>query len=163
MADSRARAFVDVLLPAFEQAVAIATALEGRVTNKPKQDEASAVKAALTVADTASQEALLIPLLDAFRGSRLEAEEDTPSVALFQGRDPADRIVIDPIDGTYRYYLGRGGPYAILAGWARNNVYESALVALPRENLILAGAPPSRAASLLARPLRGINGAAERR
>ena len=124
-----------MLEPAMEQAAAIATALEGRVANRPKSGEASAVKAALTVADTAAQEALLVPLLAPFRDARLEAEEDTRSVARFTGEASEFRIVIDPIDGTFHFFLGARGPYAVMAGLAIAGRYEAALVALPREGL----------------------------
>jgi len=127
--------FVRVLAPAMEQAAAIATALEGRVANRPKSGEATPVKAALTVADTAAQEALLVPLLGRFRAARLEAEEDTRSVELFTGEAPALRIVIDPIDGTFHFFLGARGPYAVMAGLAIGDRYEAALVALPREGV----------------------------
>lgn len=115
------------------QAAAIAAALEGRVPNAPKSGEATAVKAALTIADTASQESLLIPLAKEFRSARLEAEEDTSSVAFFDASDARTRIVIDPIDGTLHFYLRARGPYAIMAGLAIDGRYEAALVALPRE------------------------------
>lgn len=124
--------FVRVLLPAFEQAAAIALALEGRVANRPKRGETSEIKAALTIADTAAQEALLVPLLGEFRGVQLEAEEDTPSVALFRG-SRGRRVVVDPIDGTFNYFLKRRGPYAVMAGLAEDDRYQAALVALPRE------------------------------
>lgn len=127
--------FVRVLAPAMEQAAAIAAALEGRVANRPKSGEASDVKAALTVADTAAQEALLVPLLPRFAAARLEAEEDTRSVARFSGEAEALRIVIDPIDGTFRFFLGGRGPYAVMAGLAIAGRYEAALIALPREGL----------------------------
>jgi fructose-1,6-bisphosphatase/inositol monophosphatase family enzyme len=101
--------------------------------NAPKAGETTAVKAALTVADTAAQEALLVPLLGRFRGACLEAEEDTHSVELFTGETPELRIVIDPIDGTFHFFLGGRGPYAVMAGLAVRGRYEAALVALPRE------------------------------
>jgi fructose-1,6-bisphosphatase/inositol monophosphatase family enzyme len=129
------REFVRVLRPALEQAAAIAVSLEGRVANQPKAGEATAVKAALTVADTAAQEALLVPLLERFAGARLEAEEATRSVPRFTGEAGAMRIVIDPIDGTFHFFLGRRGPYAVLAGLALADRFEAALVALPREGL----------------------------
>ena len=124
-----------MLAPAMEQAAAIAAALEGRVANRPKSGEATAVKSALTVADTASQEALLVPLLARFRAARLEAEEDTHSVARFTGEADAMRIVIDPLDGTFHFFLGGRGPYAVMAGLAIAGRYEAALLALPREGL----------------------------
>ncbi len=144
----RSRRFVETLLPAFEQAAAIATALEGRVSNRPKATESSAVKAALTIADTAAQEAILVPLIDGFANCRLEAEEDTPSVARFVGSSARERIVIDPIDGTFRFYLGGAGPYAIMAGWALDASFQAALVALPTERalfLAVAGGGARRA------------------
>lgn len=133
MAASDPRAFVRVLGPAMAQAAAIADALEGRVPNVPKRGATTAVKAALTIADTAAQEALLIPLAEGFRAARLEAEEDTSGVALFDGSDARQRIVIDPLDGTLHFYLGAGGPYAVMAGLAIDARYAAALVALPRE------------------------------
>ncbi len=127
--------FVRTLSPALDQAAAIAAALQGRVPNVPKIGEESAVKAALTIADTAAQEALLVPLLARFRAARLEAEEDTHSVELFDGSAAALRIVIDPIDGTFHFYLGRRGMYAVMAGFAVDGRFEAALVALPNEQL----------------------------
>src|SRR5262249_54406717 len=85
MAIAAPRECVRTLRPAMLQASAIAAALEGRVPNVPKPDEHTAVKAALTIADTAAQEALLVPLVKRFREAQLEAEEDTRSVGLFGG------------------------------------------------------------------------------
>jgi fructose-1,6-bisphosphatase/inositol monophosphatase family enzyme len=127
--------FVKAIAPALREAAAIARDLEGRVSNQPKWGESSDVKAALTVADTAAQEAILGPLLDRFPGVRLRAEEDTPTVARF----PADAdasVVIDPIDGTLRFYLQGGGPYGVMVGLAIANEYQAALVALPRERYV---------------------------
>jgi hypothetical protein len=65
---------------------------------------------------------------------RLEAEEDTPSVAAFP--DAGEHlVVVDPIDGTLQFYLGGRGPYACLVGLARAGRFEAGLVALPREGL----------------------------
>jgi fructose-1,6-bisphosphatase/inositol monophosphatase family enzyme len=127
--------FVATLSPALEQAAAIAAALQGRVPNVPKAGESTAVKAALTIADTAAQEALLVPLLARFRPARLEAEEETQTVELFTGSAPDLRIVVDPIDGTLHFYLAGRGFYAVMAGFAVGDRYEAALVALPREEL----------------------------
>ncbi len=126
--------FARALAPALRQSASIARALEGRVSNRPKTGEATAVKAALTIADTASQEALLVPLLENFPAVRVEAEEDTPSVRRFPAEGNA-LVVIDPIDGTLRFYLEGRGPYAVMVGLAMDDVYQAALVALPREEL----------------------------
>jgi fructose-1,6-bisphosphatase/inositol monophosphatase family enzyme len=126
--------FVRALAPALQQAASIARSLEGRVSNRPKLGEATEVKAALTVADTESQEALLAPLLEHFPQVKLEAEEDTPSVSRFSDSGDA-LVVIDPIDGTLRFYLEGRGPYAVMIGLAIRDRYEASLVALPREQL----------------------------
>jgi fructose-1,6-bisphosphatase/inositol monophosphatase family enzyme len=126
--------FVRTLAPALQRAASIARSLEGRVSNRPKLGEATEVKAALTTADTASQEALLAPLLEHFPQVRLAAEEDTPSVSRFSDSGDA-LVVIDPIDGTLRFYLEERGPYAVMIGLAIRDRYEASLVALPREGL----------------------------
>lgn len=131
-------AFVAALAPALRQAAAIAHSLEGLVSNNPKRGETTAVKQALTVADTASQEALLVALLEHFPGVRLEAEEDTPSVSRFPSVADAV-VVIDPIDGTFHSYLGSQGPYAVLVGLAVAGRFEASLVALGREGLFFDG------------------------
>jgi fructose-1,6-bisphosphatase/inositol monophosphatase family enzyme len=128
--------FVRALAPALRQSASIARALEGRVANRPKRGEATPVKAALTIADTASQEALLVPLFEHFPSVRLAAEEDTPSTGRF-ARSGAELVVVDPIDGTLRFYLEGRGPYAVMVGLAREGAYDAALVALPREELYL--------------------------
>jgi fructose-1,6-bisphosphatase/inositol monophosphatase family enzyme len=118
------------------QAASIARALEGRVANRPKHGEASDIKAALTIADTAAQEAILVPLYEHFPNVGLAAEEDTPSVARFPERQDV-RVVMDPIDGTLRFYLEGRGPYAVMVGMAVEDEYQAALVALPRDGIFL--------------------------
>ncbi len=126
--------FVQVIAPALREAAAIARSLEGRVANRPKAGETTPVKAALTMADTAAQEALLGPLLAHFPDVRLEAEEDTPTAGAFPETGES-RVVIDPIDGTLRFYLEALGPYAVMAGLALGEVYQGAVVGLPREEI----------------------------
>jgi len=128
--------FVDDLWPAIRQAASIARSLEGRVPNRPKRGEDTDVKAALTAADTACQEALLAALLNRFADVRLEAEEDTESVERFSGKRDA-LVVIDPIDGTLRSYLGAEGPYAVMAGLALEGRFQGVTVALPREEIFV--------------------------
>ena len=131
----QASEFVKAIAPALRRASAIARDLEGQVFNRPKEGESSEVKAALTVADTVAQEALLGPLLEHFPDVCLRAEEDTPTVACFP-READASVVIDPIDGTLRFYLQGGGPYGVMIGLAIENEYRAALVALPRERYI---------------------------
>jgi 3'(2'), 5'-bisphosphate nucleotidase len=142
-----AESFVAAMAPALRQAASIARALEGRVHNRPKWGEESAVKAALTLADSAAQEAILVPLLERFPGVALRAEEDTPSVRSFPTL-AEEWVVIDPIDGTLHCYLEGEGPYGVMVGLAREGRYEAALVALPREGLFfraVRGGPAFRA------------------
>lgn len=128
------RTFVSLLAPALRQASSIARALEGRVANTPKDAEATAVKQALTVADTASQEAILVPLFERFPELRLLAEEDTATADLFRGTAES-LVVVDPIDGTLHHFLQHEGPYAVMIGLAQRERYRAALIALPREGI----------------------------
>jgi fructose-1,6-bisphosphatase/inositol monophosphatase family enzyme len=130
--------FVQLLLPAVRHAAVIARDLEGRVANRPKRREASPAKAALTEADSAAQEAILVPLLEHFPGVGLRAEEDTPSVEEFPENEKRF-VVVDPIDGTLRSYLEGAGPYSVMVGLCVEQRFEAALVALPREGLLFDG------------------------
>jgi len=134
----RPERFIEVLGPAVHQAAAIAHAMEGRARNRPKWGEASDVKAALTLADCAAQEAVLVSLLAHFPEVCLAAEEDTPSAAAFPATGPA-RVVVDPIDGTLHSYLEQRGPYACMVGLCVAGRFEAGIVALPREGLFLDG------------------------
>jgi fructose-1,6-bisphosphatase/inositol monophosphatase family enzyme len=145
--------FVELLAPGVRRAAAIARSLEGRVPNQPKRDESTAVKQALTFADTQCQEALLESLYEHFPGVRLAAEEDTPGVASFSSeRDETDEndalVVIDPIDGTLHSYLEGRGPYAVMIGLVLDGVYRAGLVALPREGLLFGASRGAGAWSL---------------
>jgi hypothetical protein len=126
--------FVEIISPALRQAASIARALEGRVQNRPKREESTAAKQALTIADTATQEAILVPLLEHFPAVALEAEEDTDTAAHFASHGDI-RVVCDPIDGTLHSYLRGEGPYAVMVGLERAGRYDASLVALPREGL----------------------------
>jgi fructose-1,6-bisphosphatase/inositol monophosphatase family enzyme len=132
-----AQAFIEDLTPAVRQAAISARDFEAKAENLPKEGEATAVKAALTLADTECQEIILKALLPRFRHVALEAEEDTASVVAFRQEGP-ELVVLDPIDGTLRSYLEKKGPYGIMVGIASNGAYDAALVSLPREELIFA-------------------------
>ncbi len=127
--------FAETMAPWVRRAAEVARDLEGRVPNSPKLEESTAVKQALTAADTASQEVILEGLHESFPQVALAAEEDTTSVEKFAQQGEA-LVVIDPIDGTLHSYLQREGPYAVIVGLALRGCLESALVALPREGLL---------------------------
>jgi len=126
------------LRSAVAEAATHALRLEGTVANVGKSGETRIEKQALTRADLEVQEILLRALLACRPHVRLEAEEDTPTCALF-GNDSDEVAIIDPIDGTYHSYLGGEGPYSVILGFAVKGVYRQALVALPREQLLFEG------------------------
>ena len=157
---SRSEHFLAVIGPAVRQAASIARALEGRVRNRPKDGEDSAAKAALTLADTAAQEAILVPLLEHFPDVSLLAEEDTPSVGSFPHQ--ADEcVVIDPIDGTLRCYLEAAGPYAVMVGLVRRRPLRGRDRRAPPRGALLRGGARRRRA-LRARPRRAAPAGAGR-
>ena len=130
------------MTPAVRKAAEIALGLEGRVSNTPKGHERTAVKQALTEADTLAQEAILEALLEHYPHVRLEAEEDTPLVEAFRCDGDGDGVVIiDPIDGTLQSYLEGLGPYAVIVGLSIERRVHSALVMLPREGFLFRTAP----------------------
>ncbi|HIF95655.1 MAG TPA: hypothetical protein EYQ54_01265 [Myxococcales bacterium] len=131
-------AFAAKMTPAVQRAAATARALEGKVTNTPKAFEPTAIKQALTEADTRAQEIILEALAENYPQVSLEAEEDTPRVKDFQGEGDA-LVIIDPIDGTLQSYLEGLGPYATIVGLAIERRMHSAIVALPREGLLFRG------------------------
>jgi fructose-1,6-bisphosphatase/inositol monophosphatase family enzyme len=149
--------FLELAVPAVRQAAGIARALEGQVANRPKAGEATPVKAALTIADSAAQEAILAPLADGIPSVMLRAEEDTPSVARF-AREGDHLVVVDPIDGTLHAYLEGSGPYSVMTGLAAEGRYRASVIALPREDLLVYG----RLGEPVAVESLSLNGAGER-
>ncbi len=130
------RTFVDALTIALWQTMAAVRWLEGRVANRPKLEEITPEKAALTDGDCVAQEILLVALRANFPDVELNVEEDTPSVRLFSGNRSDHTVVIDPIDGTLRY-LRRDGPYAVLVGLEREGRVEASLVGLPGSGVLV--------------------------
>lgn len=129
------REFVERMTLPVQQAMAAVRWLEGRVRNRPKSDESTPEKAALTDGDCVSQEILLVALRAHFPDVSVMVEEDTPTAEAFASNSAAETVVIDPIDGTARYLRG-DGPYAILVGLEREGVVEASLVALPQFGVI---------------------------
>ena len=130
------RTFVEAMTLPVRQAMAAVRWLEGRVANRPKLEELTPEKAALTDGDCVSQEILLVALHAHFPWVEIQVEENTPSTALFRESGPSHTVVIDPIDGTLRYLRG-DGPYAILVGLECEGRVEAAIVALPQSQVLL--------------------------
>ena len=133
---STGRAFVSAMTLPVWQTMAAVRWLEGRVANRPKLQEITPEKAALTDGDCVAQEILLVALRAHFPGVELLVEEDTPSAELFRENRSECTVVIDPIDGTLRY-LRRDGPYAVLVGLERDGRVEASLVGLPASGLLI--------------------------
>lgn len=125
-----ARDFVERMTLPMRQAAAAVRWLEGRVRNRPKPEELTPEKAALTDGDCVSQEILLVALRAHFGSVAVMVEEDTPNAETFAGNRSDWTVVIDPIDGTARYLRG-DGPYAILVGLEHQGRVEAALVGVP--------------------------------
>ncbi len=138
MEAKRIESFVEQMLPAVTRAAAHARALEGRVRNAPKQDEASPEKQALTQADLETQELVLEALYKAFPEVSVAAEEDTPTATRFPV-EASGCVIVDPIDGTLRSYLEGHGPYSLIVGLAVDGIYRAGIVALPREGIVFDG------------------------
>ena len=127
--------FLQAGIPAVLRASALARSLEGTATNVPKLKEISPVKAAMTLADSETQEVILLSLRERFSSAQLLAEEDTSSVSSFSEQGE-ETIVLDPIDGTFHGYLGGEGPYSTNLGLVKEGRYSVSIVSLPREHLI---------------------------
>lgn len=134
--------FFEEILPVVLEAGEHARASQGRVKNIGKDNSDSfpsdtdfitEQRTAKTIVDEEVQEKLLkgaYPLI----GSkvRVDAEEDTPSVRLFQEHTAEVTLVIDPIDGTLEYIQGRNDYSICLALLSRGTVL-FALVYFPKQ------------------------------
>lgn len=129
--------FVEVFRLAARQAGAVARHLQGEVGRRDKAGESSPEAAALTPADLAAQEVLLLALHDALPGAAVDAEELTESTALFPSADRRGPVmVIDPIDGTYNFSWG-SADYAVMGGWLEEGSLRAAVVCFPASGELL--------------------------
>lgn len=127
----RSERFVEVARLAARQAGAVASRLQGEVSRWEKEGEATPESSALTTADLACQDILLLALHDTFPDIAVDAEEDTDTVGLFLPEDGARPVVVlDPIDGTFNYSRG-SRDYAVMAGWIEDGRYAAAVVLFP--------------------------------
>ena len=93
-------AFAAMMTSAVQRAAITAHKLEGRVTNTPKTSELTAVKQALTEADTRVQEEILEVLIEHYPEVCLEAEEDTQRVKDFPVHGDA-LVIIDRLTARF--------------------------------------------------------------
>ncbi len=129
--------FVETFRLAARQAGAVARHLQGEVARHDKSGEASPEAAALTPADLAAQEVLLLALHDALPGAAVDAEEETESVRLFPAADPRGPVmVVDPIDGTDNFARGSSA-YGVMGGWLDGGALRAAVVSFPASGELL--------------------------
>lgn len=128
---ARLERFVEVFAAAALQAGALARHLQGEVRHQRKEDQASDESSALSAADLAAQDVLLLRLAEDFADLAIDAEEDTDTTALFAPADGRAVIVVDPIDGSFNYL--RGSPeFAVMAAWIEDGTYRAAVIHYPR-------------------------------
>ncbi len=134
MSDRDLDRFVRVFRLAAGQAGAVALRLQENVSLRVKDGQTTEESAALTDADFASQDVVLLALLNAFPTIAMDAEEDTESAGLFppegNGRPV---VVVDPIDGTLNYSRG-SRDFAVMGAWIEDGRYRAAVVHFPAWN-----------------------------
>lgn len=122
--------FIEVFRAAALQAGAVARRLQGDIRPRSKEGH-SPESEALSAADLASQDVLLLRLADAFPHAAVDAEEDTRTVRLFPPPAPEQPvIVVDPIDGSLNYLRGTRA-YAVMAAWIAEGQYLASVVYFP--------------------------------
>jgi fructose-1,6-bisphosphatase/inositol monophosphatase family enzyme len=129
--ESTARRFVDVMCAAAWQAGAVALHLQGHVQNMGKQGSGTPEGDALSVADLATQDVLLLRLVESFAGIAVDAEEETRVVQRFAPAAPhRPLIVLDPIDGSLNYLSG-SPDYAVMGALIEHDRYVASVVHFP--------------------------------
>ncbi len=128
--------FVSGMIEAVHVGALVANELQPKVTNLKKPEE-SEKKQALTQADLAVQEILLNSLLQYRSDLAICCEEATSLVSKFAVQDSELMVVIDPVDGTLRYF-GQDDSFGLQVGLVHRKEYVAAVVALPRLGILLA-------------------------
>jgi fructose-1,6-bisphosphatase/inositol monophosphatase family enzyme len=122
--------FVRLFRIAALQAGAVARHLQGKTRTESKGGGTPEAQA-LTAVDLATQDVILHLLHAEMPEVAMDAEEDTPTVALFEPAD-AQRalVVVDPVDGTLNYIRG-SRDYAVMGALLREGRYTAAVVHFP--------------------------------
>ncbi len=130
-AQPRAEKFVEVFRAAAAQAGAVARRLQGEVENVGKEGFSCPEGEALSAADLAAQDVLLLRLAESFGDVAMDAEEDTQSVARFAPPDVAQPlVVVDPIDGSFNYLRG-SKDYAVMGAWVEQARFDAVVLYYP--------------------------------
>jgi len=122
--------FIRVFRVAALQAGAVARHLQGKTRAESKGGGTPEAEA-LTAVDLATQDVILHLLHAQMPEVAMDAEEDTPTVALFDRADAQEAlIVVDPVDGTLNYIRG-SEDYAVMGALLRGGRYTAAFVHFP--------------------------------
>ena len=132
--------FITSIKEAMYKAGEMALEFQGRVVNLRKETEIfdsdndfiKQERDAKTIIDEKVQESLLLACLKLLDVSKiyLDVEEDTPSKKYFSKEPAFTTLVIDPIDGTLRYLLGKDS-FSICVGLIEKGDVITALVYFP--------------------------------
>jgi fructose-1,6-bisphosphatase/inositol monophosphatase family enzyme len=114
--------------------------LRGKMTNEPKESDlpselADQTSTAHTSADDLVQEVALAILYEQYPETRVNAEENTSRVKLFDGIDSDLCYHLDPLDGTYSYVQGKDG-FSIGAAFSRNEEFIVSAIYFPAKNRV---------------------------
>lgn len=127
--------FVEVFRAAAAQAAAVARSLQGEVRRRSKPGDGSPEAEALSAADLACQELILLRLAEVWPGLGMDAEEDSPALGLFGAAEPGrPTVVLDPIDGS-RNYLAGSNDYAVMAALIDEGLYQASVVHFPARHV----------------------------
>ncbi len=132
---SRVDDFVAQFRAAALQAAAVARSLQGEVRRRSKPAGGGREGEAVSAADIACQDVILLRLAERFADAALDAEEESRSVEAFAAASPErPLLVLDPIDGSYNYLSG-ARDYAVMAAWIEQGVYQASVVHFPAYHL----------------------------
>ncbi len=142
------------LCAAAQEGGVVAKAHHGNVANDMKETEmvsateserSRAMRTAKTVIDEMVQEIILKALSGVLDPSvaMVDAEETTPSLAIFPATDAPISLVVDPIDGTLEYIEGKD-QYSIAVGIISEAHVQMALVFYPAWDRAYALAPDGK-------------------
>lgn len=126
---------LDVLLETILPGGIILNALRGSITNQPKKSDlprkmADETSTAHTIADDIIQEVALSILHNRMPNARVNAEENTQRVKLFNKDTNSLCYHIDPLDGTLSYVQGKNG-FAVGAAFSKNRKFMASAIYFP--------------------------------
>lgn len=130
--------FLEIASRAALQAGAVAMRLQGEARRLDKEGSTPEARA-LTIADLACQDILLVAMREAFPEAAVDAEESDPRLRSFPPEEEGrPLVVVDPIDGTLNYAEG-SDDFAVMIGWCEAGRYEACVVHFPAHHRTFAG------------------------